>query len=335
MLLSYIKNNIIDLFILIIGATSLFLISKQNYLLFHSLAELFGIFIGLGIFIISWNSKSTTINGYVSFLGIAYLFISIFDLIHTLSYSGMGVFNFNGANQATQLWIVARYFESFSLLVAPIFLNKTINRRPLISVFFIFSTIPLLMIFTFENFPNCFVENEGLSAFKKRSEYVIAIIFFFAALFLYKKKDKLNSHDFKLIFYSIGISIIAELAFTLYISVYGLFNFLGHMLKVLSFYLVYKAIIQTSLINPFNLLYCQLKENEIKLSNEKIQLKSALEEIKKLQGMIPICSYCKKIRDDDGFWQQVGDYIHNHTEANVTHGVCPDCLKKYFPDIST
>ena len=56
------------------------------------------------------------------------------------------------------------------------------------------------------------------------------------------------------------------------------------------------------------------------------------EEIRTLRGIIPICSSCKKIRDDDGYWHQVEIYIRDHSEADFTHGICPDCLSKFYKD---
>ncbi|MFH1007604.1 MAG: GAF domain-containing protein [Candidatus Latescibacterota bacterium] len=61
-------------------------------------------------------------------------------------------------------------------------------------------------------------------------------------------------------------------------------------------------------------------------------LQKAFEEIRVLRGMIPICSNCKKIRDDAGYWHEVEVYIHNHTEADFTHGICPDCFRKLYPE---
>ncbi len=63
------------------------------------------------------------------------------------------------------------------------------------------------------------------------------------------------------------------------------------------------------------------------------QLQEALSKVKQLSGIIPICSSCKKIRDDKGYWKQIELYIRDHSEANFTHGVCPDCYKRFYPDI--
>ncbi len=65
---------------------------------------------------------------------------------------------------------------------------------------------------------------------------------------------------------------------------------------------------------------------ELKKKNKK--LKFALSEVKTLQGLLPICSYCKKIRDDKGYWNQIESYIGKHSEATFSHGICPECYKK-------
>ena len=62
------------------------------------------------------------------------------------------------------------------------------------------------------------------------------------------------------------------------------------------------------------------------------RLEKAQKEIKMLRGIIPICTSCKKIRNDEGFWQQVETYISQHSEAKFSHGLCPDCMKKLYPE---
>ena len=62
------------------------------------------------------------------------------------------------------------------------------------------------------------------------------------------------------------------------------------------------------------------------------QLQDALSHIKRLKGLLPICASCKKIRDDKGYWSQVEVYISEHSEALFTHGICPECVKKLYPE---
>lgn len=73
-----------------------------------------------------------------------------------------------------------------------------------------------------------------------------------------------------------------------------------------------------------------IKKHE-RLLDETQKLQQALGEIKTLSGLIPICSHCKKVRDDKGYWQQVEDYVREHTSADFSHGLCPDCFKKLYP----
>jgi len=64
------------------------------------------------------------------------------------------------------------------------------------------------------------------------------------------------------------------------------------------------------------------------------ELKGALEEIKSLRSILPLCSYCKKVRDDKGYWEQVDIYISEHLHTDISHGICPDCLKEHYPHAS-
>ncbi|MCW5203867.1 MAG: response regulator [Candidatus Electrothrix communis] len=66
----------------------------------------------------------------------------------------------------------------------------------------------------------------------------------------------------------------------------------------------------------------------ITLRKRERELEAALDEIKTLNGILPICSYCKQIRNDEGYWQQVEEYISEHSQAMFSHGVCPICYKK-------
>jgi YesN/AraC family two-component response regulator len=63
------------------------------------------------------------------------------------------------------------------------------------------------------------------------------------------------------------------------------------------------------------------------------ELQKALANVKSLSGLLPICAGCKKIRDDNNYWHQVESYVQKHSEATFTHGLCPDCIKKYYPEL--
>ncbi len=69
------------------------------------------------------------------------------------------------------------------------------------------------------------------------------------------------------------------------------------------------------------------------VGNTISRLEEALQNVKTLSGFLPICANCKKIRDDEGYWQQIEEYIMDHSEADFTHGLCDECVKKLYPGL--
>jgi len=67
------------------------------------------------------------------------------------------------------------------------------------------------------------------------------------------------------------------------------------------------------------------------LSAQNLRLQTALADVKKLSGLLPICASCKKIRDDRGYWKRIESYIQEHSEAEFSHGICPECAQKLYP----
>lgn len=78
--------------------------------------------------------------------------------------------------------------------------------------------------------------------------------------------------------------------------------------------------------------WIELRKIKIVLLQRNQELQNAISEIKQLRGIIPICSGCKKIRDDEGYWHQVESYVRDHSEATFSHGICPDCLVEMYPE---
>jgi hypothetical protein len=79
-------------------------------------------------------------------------------------------------------------------------------------------------------------------------------------------------------------------------------------------------------------LFTTIKQAEEKQRNLVVKLQEALAKIKTLSGILPICASCKKIRDDRGYWNQVEAYVRDHSEAEFSHSICPECAKKLYPD---
>ncbi|MHC1745302.1 MAG: MASE3 domain-containing protein [Syntrophobacteraceae bacterium] len=242
----------------------LYLTSLHGYLLFHSLTEIFSIIISCGVFMIAWNARSLLQSHYLLFIGIAYLFVGTVDVLHTLAYKGMGVFEGDGANLPTQLWVIARYMEALSLVVAMAFLHRKLQPVRTLLVYGLATGLLLASVFYWNVFPDCFREGTGLTPFKIYSEYAICLILLVAIGLLIRNAKAFDKSVLILLVASIGTAMARELAFTTYLSVYGSSNLIGHLLKVVSSYLMYKAIIETSLVSPHRLLFRDLKLSEAK-----------------------------------------------------------------------
>jgi PAS domain S-box-containing protein len=272
----YNKQQYTEYLVGILLLIGFYLSSTYNYLLFHSLIELSSIIVAFGVFLLAWNSRHFVENNYYQLLGIGYLFVAGLDLLHTLAYKGMGVLDGDNPNLATQLWISARYFESIMLLVTPAiaFRAKKIDLQDFFARYLGIVILILLAIFWLEIFPACYIEGHGLTRFKVISEYLISAILGATLLYLYHHRSNFEPHMLRWLMLSILFTIAAEMCFTLYKDVYGLMNLLGHYCKLVSFYLIYKAVIQTTLLHPYQNLFRSMTD-EIE---QRKQAEKALQE---------------------------------------------------------
>ncbi|MBI5577392.1 MAG: PAS domain S-box protein [Deltaproteobacteria bacterium] len=250
----------------------LFLSSRYSYLLFHSFAELFSVSVAGTVFMVSWHTRRDSESGYFLFLGIGSLFFAFIDLLHLLSYKGMGVFPGYGANLPTQLWIAMRYLMAFTFLAAPAFIGKRLNHRLVLASFASVAAFLVASIFSWGIFPDCFVEGSGLTPFKIISEYVISGVFLASIAFLAKKKGRIDPEVLQLLVASIVAATGTELLLTLYTDVYGLTNLAGHYLEILSFYLIYRAVVATDLVRKHELGIRLRQELEDRKFAEKMLL---------------------------------------------------------------
>lgn len=258
----------------VIVIAGLFISERVNYLLFHSLAELFSIIIAITLFLIMWNSKKYMVNKALVFISIGYLYIAIIDLLHTLSYQGMSIFK-DYDFYANQLWIAARYMESLTLLIAfawPERVNQTIRRvgtLGILTIYFLITVILVASIFVWKIFPICFIANQGQTEFKIISEYIICLILVAGILLLCKNRRDFDEKIYTLLIAAMIFTILQELSFTLYKDNYGILNMIGHYFKIFSFYLMYRAIVKTGIEEPYNLIFRELTLNEIELKEAK------------------------------------------------------------------
>lgn len=262
---SYTKKLIV-IVIIIITFGLLDLLSKNNFLLFHSVAELFSISIALSVFTLTLTSHKYLKNNYYLVIGISYLFIGILDLFHTLAYKGINIFtDYN--YYANQLWIAARYLESISLLIAllSIRIKKNINLSILLISYSLITILFLCSVFIWKIFPICFIDGSGLTPFKIISEYLIIAILFVSLLLLFNNRHLFDSKIYHLISLAIIFTMLSEFTFTQYVNNYGFTNALGHYFKIGSFYLIYVIIIKKGIQEPYDIIFREMKQSETAL----------------------------------------------------------------------
>ena len=274
-------REILEYIIFSIGLVLTILLRFYSFLLFHSIAEIISVVISGGIFFIGWNSRKYMNSSFFLIVGTSFLFVGIIDLLHTLSYSDMAIFTGYDANLPTQLWIAARYWQSLSYLFGSLVINKKVKASYLMVGGVLISSILFLTIF-FGIFPACYIEIGGgigyQTPFKIISEYIIILILFASIVVLYKSRREFDIKIFHLIIASISVTIVSELAFTFYVGVFDISNFIGHILKIIAFFLMYKAIIQIGLKYPFGLLLRKLKLSDDTLRSRATDLEQMYSE---------------------------------------------------------
>jgi PAS domain S-box-containing protein len=227
-------------------------------------------------------------------IGVAFFFVGSINFLQALAFKGMEVFyGFNG-ELPIQLLTISSSLESLAFLIAPLLLisnkdnahnndNENNWTKYLAfkgstfawKVFLLYALITiscLLSIFFFRDFPYTYIADSGFTSFKIGSESIILITLFCSLFLLYIKKDRFEKNVFKLLAIAIVLAVFKELSLTLYTQASEFPNFMGYCFKLLFFYLIYKAIVETGFEEPSNLFFRELKNREEDLRQKAIFL---------------------------------------------------------------
>ena len=234
-------------------AVFLFSFSDTHFLLFHTLAELFAIIVAIIMSVVAWQTYTFSRNHFLMYLGCGYFWVAALDLFHALTYKGVGVFDISTADTSIQMWVVARICEALLLVTSPFFLRHTTSRIPLSFIFGI-GAIGLFAVVMSGKLPAMYIEDTGLTKTKIYAEYAIIGILISSIVILTIMRDYISRRIFVLTVSAIMLTIFAEIAFTFYVSVYDYMNALGHIFKFFSFWLIFEAIVSTTLTEPYEIM---------------------------------------------------------------------------------
>lgn len=220
-----------------------------SMVLFHTLAELFAVGIAVMSFVVAWNTYALSRNQFLLLVGSAYLWVGILDLLHTLSFTGLNLLPAPHGGITISFWVAARLLEASIFLFGALSFRHTLRIKCIFTGLGLFSVVVSALIFL-DYAPRLYVEGKGLTPLKIWLEYLTIALLATAAIMLYPHRQKMSATSFRFIMASIGLTILAELNFTLYHSLSDLPVVIGHLLKLISFWLIYLVLIDASLLGP-------------------------------------------------------------------------------------
>ncbi len=224
----------------------------------HNLAEMFSVVVAVGIFMLTWNARRFLDNHFFLFLGIAYLFVGIIDALHALAFDGwIGVGN---RHIDTQLWYAARYLQGVSLVIAPWFVVRKFRPGVVLAAFFA-ATAVLILTISGGIFQNWY--NRGAHAgIMNMSDLCLFGLGVAAFAMLRRAREQFDGGVFLQLALSVVFVVVSEVSEGLGRRGYESLYMLGDLFQSLSFYLVYKAVIQTGLLRPYGIVFRNLKRSE-------------------------------------------------------------------------
>jgi PAS domain S-box-containing protein len=249
------------------GPALYFVEGLASYLPVHMFAETFSIVVAMLVFGVAWNAYSAERAGNIIILACALLAVAVLDFAHMLSFKGMPeVITPSGPEKAINLWLAARLFAALGLLAAALRpwrpLARASTRYWLLSGSLLAAVaVSWLGLAHPEAWPRTFIPGKGLTQFKIGAEYAIIAIMLYPAARFYALARQRQPYDAAGLFAAAVITILSELAFTLYSDVADVFNLLGHVYKVIAYYFIYRAVFVASVREPYQRLDAELAEN--------------------------------------------------------------------------
>lgn len=304
----------------------MYILSRYNYLVFHLLIESFAIILGVLIFTISFISRRFKNISFISIVGSGSLVIAIITFLHAITYKGMGLIPGYDANLPTQLWVVLGFIQVFAILFAIIGGDKVSNFWIPFTLLMVTGLVLTVLCFL-RLFPTCFVEGQGLTLFKRVSEYIIIGIYVIEMILLYKNKPKVPADIFNAIFLVLVLFALSGFMFTLYNNVYGVQNFLGHYIRVISFFFLYWVVVIDGIQKPFNIVFSDLSslsktDGLTKLFNHRHFMEAleyyrnlSIKENKSFYLIVMDIDHFKDINDNYG--HHIGDQVMTGTGSTI------------------
>lgn len=234
------------------------------YPLFHLLAELASVVLGLATFVILYNARRYVPDSRLHIIGASFLFCGLLDLLHAVSYKGMNLIPAT-TDTPTQLWVAARGIQAAAMVAAPMFSGAWPGYRTIFHSFLAVTALAAASILWWDIFPSAHVEGTGLTRFKVVAGYAIAAAFALAIPLLRWTRPRFAPQVTLPLCVFLALMAAAELLFTAYVGVFDTANLLGHLVKVAAYGFAYAAFNYCAFEDPLNTLFQSLRTREEEL----------------------------------------------------------------------
>jgi signal transduction histidine kinase len=254
----------------------------QSYLLFHSLAETFSIVTGLTVFSIVWNTRRTLDSPFLLVVGLASGPTALVDLVHMLSFKGMGVFASVGTNLSAQLWLSGRTVEICGIVTAVAVGHRRPRPAALLVSFSALAAGLLLSVFALKVFPTCFVEGKGLTPFKKVTEFVFVGLMILAFAGLRRRRALIPPTLYPYLSGVVLLIAVQESCFAFFTDPDGPVNMAGHIVKIAIFYLIYSGVVRFGFTEPQEILFHSMSDLNRRLMATSDELRASREWLQRI-----------------------------------------------------
>ena len=256
----------------------LFLLSRVNGLLVHTLIELASIVLAVSVFLIGWNTRNLVRSRFFVILAVGFLASGLVDLLHTLSYENMRVLPAASVETSAQLWVIARGVVAASFLFATLNLGEetSSSMKGWLIGFVGVSSLLCLLIWPLDLFPPSHIDGVGVTPFMVVAETFVIGLLVAAAFLLWMRRPHLNRHLVVSLQAALCLNVLGVLVFPIARDYLEYADFIGHYFKLMSGLLVYYALIEGTLRSPFVTLFRDMKQSYEEL-NLELQKRTAAE----------------------------------------------------------
>lgn len=242
------------------------ILSINNSLLFHFLAEFTTIVISISLFAVLWMVREKIDNSYYSLIGIGILFISFIDLLHVLTFSGMDIFPTPQMEYSLYFYTTARLLQSLTFLIAPVCIKGNIKTNLAGIIFSVITAGTITAIFL--NMLPPFINPAGkYTIYKTISDLAVIFFFLLSLVHISLRRSNFDKEVFRYIFLSVFFSLVSYIVIFTNTNETQLISVIGLDLKIISYFLLFQTVLVTGIEKPQDVFYYGLKTNWEQLQN--------------------------------------------------------------------